>query len=360
MGYERKNIAAMAGYSYGEQPEAETVIKLNTNENPYPPSPAVQQALSGADASALRIYPSATAPELRGAIAALHDLDGDQVVLTHGGDEALRLAMTTFVGKGQGFGMAEPSYSLYPVLAAVADAKIHQIDLDAHWRWPADGADRLNHAGVRLTCVVNPHAPSGTLSSVTALGELASALKGVLLVDEAYADFIDPDQGYDSSALIREHDNVLILRTFSKGYSLAGLRLGYLLGATELISAITEKTRDSYNIDGLSQLLGAASLGDQDYARDTWAKVRQSREALLAGLTQLGFTAPSSHANFLLCQVPLASAEQASSLYEALRQRNIYVRYFDAPRLRDKLRITVGTQEQNQTLIAALQQLLQT
>ncbi|MFK7915181.1 MAG: histidinol-phosphate transaminase [Pseudomonadales bacterium] len=359
MGYERTNIAAMAGYSYGEQPEAESVIKLNTNENPYPPSPAVQQALSSADANALRIYPSATAPELRSAIAALHQLDADQVVLTHGGDEALRLAMTTFVGENQGFGMAEPSYSLYPVLAAVADANIHRVDLDDNWHWPPQGSESLNRAGVKLTCIVNPHAPSGTLATVPELSALATALDGVLLVDEAYADFIDPDQGYDSSKLIKDHDNVLILRTFSKGYSLAGLRLGYLLGARDLISAIAEKTRDSYNIDGLSQLLGAASIGDQAYARQTWDEVRRARVALLAGLTQLGFSAPASHANFLLCEVPDASSAQAQALYQGLRERHIYVRYFDAPRLRNKLRITVGTQEQNQSLIAALQQLLQ-
>lgn len=359
MVYERKNIAAMAGYSYGEQPNDDAVIKLNTNENPYPPSPAVQQALAGADTSALRVYPAATAPELRQAIASLHGVDANQVVVTHGGDEALRLAMTTFVGEGQGFGMADPSYSLYPVLAAVADAVVHRIELTDQWQLPGDFAAQLNAAGVRLTCIVNPHAPSGTLTSAAELAQLAQALDGVLLIDEAYADFVDPAIGYDSTALLQDCDNVLVLRTFSKGYSLAGLRLGYLLGAASLIAPIMDKTRDSYNVDGISQLLGTAAINDQAYARQNWDSVRQARSALLAGLNQLGFSAPVSQTNFLLCEVPEQTTEQAQALYEGLRERAIFVRYFDAPRLRNKLRITVGTPEQNQSLIAALQALLQ-
>ena len=153
---------------------------------------------------------------------------------------------------------------------------------------------------------------------------------------------------------------MLILRTFSKGYSLAGLRLGYLLGAPQQIATITEKTRDSYNIDGLSQLLGEAAIADQAYAQETWNKVRTARAALLAGLSQLGFSAPPSQANFLLCQVPHSTAEQAKYLYESLRERGIFVRYFDTPRLANKLRISVGTQAQNQALVAALQALLPT
>lgn len=359
MAFERDNIAAMAGYSYGEQPTAARTVKLNTNENPYPPSPSVAAALHSTDADILRIYPSATAAPLRQAVADLHRLELAHVVLTHGGDEALRLAMTTFVGEGQGFGMAEPSYSLYPVLAAVQDAVVHRVALDAHWHLPADAAKQLNAAAVRLTCVVNPHAPSGTLASASALRALAQELDGVLLIDEAYADFIDPALGYDTTNLARELDNVLILRTFSKGYSLAGLRLGYLLGAKGLIDPILSKTRDSYNIDAISARLGEAAIKDQAYAHDTWHRVRESRAALAAGLGQLGFTAPASQTNFLLCQVPAGTAEQARSLYQGLRAQDIYVRYFDAPRLDNQLRISVGTPADNQRLVAALQELLE-
>ncbi|MGI9326842.1 MAG: histidinol-phosphate transaminase [Pseudomonadales bacterium] len=358
MTYERDNIAAMAGYSYGEQPEVDGVIKLNTNENPHPPSPAVQQALNATDASALRIYPSATAASLRQAIADHHGVDVAQVVCTHGGDEALRLAITTFVGEGETFGMAEPSYSLYPVLAAVQNAKVQRIELQADWALPADTAQRLNAAAARLTCIVNPHAPSGVLASTESMLALAQALGGVLLIDEAYADFIAPDEGYSSAELVNQLDNLLILRTFSKGYSLAGLRLGYLLGSANLIEPILTKTRDSYNIDAISQLLGEAALGDQAYAQQTWQQVRSDRQALLAGLAQLGFNAPPSHSNFLLVAVPDGRAETAQHLYETLKARNIYVRYFAEPRLADRLRISVGTAEQNQALIAALQDCL--
>ena len=223
--YARDNINAMQGYTSGEQPQGSDTIKLNTNENPYPPSPAVQQALTRISTDALRIYPQPTADALREAIAFHHGVQADNVVITNGGDEALRLALTTFVDPGRGFGMATPSYSLYRVLANIQDANVVGIALDENWRLPANFASELNAAEVQLTCVVNPHAPSGILTSTNELAELAQAIEGVLLIDEAYADFIDPELGYDSTKLLAEHDNILILRTFSKGYSLAGLRL---------------------------------------------------------------------------------------------------------------------------------------
>ncbi len=151
----------------------------------------------------------------------------------------------------------------------------------------------------------------------------------------------------------------MILHTFSKGYSLAGLRLGYLLGSASLIEPILTKTRDSYNIDAISQLLGEAALGDQAYAQQTWQRVRSDRQALLAGLVQLGFSAPPSQSNFLLVGVPDGRTETAQQLYQTLKSRNIYVRYFAEPRLADRLRISVGTAEQNQALIAALQDCLE-
>jgi len=348
MSYERPNIAAMQGYAYGEQPTDTSVIKLNTNESPYPPSPAVAQALSGFDTARLRTYPNATADPLRDQIAQANQLQRQQIVITHGGDEALRLAFTTFVEPGANFGMAEPSYSLYPVLAQIQDAKVVSIDLDEQWQLPTDAAVSWNRQQTQLVCVVNPHAPSGALLSETQIDDLATQLNGVLLLDEAYADFVDPLSNYDSASLVQKHPNLLILRTFSKGYGLAGLRLGYLLGDAGLITPIVEKSRDSYNIDPISQALGEAAFADQAYARQTWAQVREDR--------QLGFNMPPSQANFVLAQVPAGT--DASVLYQQLKAQNILVRYFDAPRLRDKLRITVGTSDQNQQLIDQLSQLV--
>ena len=222
----------------------------------------------------------------------------------------------------------------------------------------ADVADQLNDAGVQLTCVVNPHAPSGTLTRVEQLADLAEALNGVLLIDEAYANFIDPELAYSSENLVTQFDNVLILRTFSKGYSLAGLRLGYLLGSEALIDPIVSKTRDSYNIDHLSQMLGLAAFSDRHYAEQTWQNVRSERTHLQNNLNQLGLESPPSQANFLLVQVPETAAVSAEALYLALKERHILVRYFNTSGLDNRLRISVGTPEQNELLITALTELL--
>ncbi len=352
--YQRPNIAAMQGYTSGEQPQHGNTIKLNTNENPYPASPAVQQALEKIDLERLRTYPQPTADALREAIAAHHGLARENVVVTNGGDEALRLAMTTYVEPGKGFGMATPSYSLYSVLANIHDARIVEVSLEEDWHLPDDFAEKLNHAGVQLTCIVNPHAPSGTMTSSERVARLAGEVEGVLLVDEAYADFIEPEVAYDSASLLDTHKNLLILRTFSKGYSLAGLRLGYLLGDPGLIDPIISKTRDSYNIDHISQVLGLAAFNDRQYAEQTWARVRQDRTRLMHDLSQLGLQAPASQANFLLTEIPEGAAMNASQLYAHLKAQGILVRYFSDDRLHNKLRITVGTPEQNQRLLDAI------
>jgi len=352
--YERDNVRRMRGYTWGEQPGDGDTIKLNTNENPYPPSPQVAEALAAFSHEVLRTYPKPTADPLRDALAALHGLEREHVLVTHGGDEGLRLAMTTFVDPGATFAMAEPSYSLYPVLAAVQDARILELPLGDDWQLPADAAARLNDAGARLTCLVNPHAPSGTLAPAAELAGLAAQLDGVLLVDEAYVDFVEPELGYDLTQAVREQPNLLLLRTFSKGYSLAGLRLGYLLGHPGLIEPMLTKTRDSYNIDAISQALGAAAVADQAYAVDTWREVRSAREALADGLGQLGLTCWPSQSNFLLARIPAGARLDAAALQRHLKSRGILVRYLDAPRLKDCLRISIGTAAQNQRLIDAL------
>ncbi len=359
MSYERDTIRRMQGYTWGEQPEDPETIKLNTNENPYPPSPRVAEALKEFDAAALRRYPQPTADPLRDRLALVHGVSRAHLVITHGGDEALRLAMTTFVDPGATFAMAEPSYSLYPVLARIQDASIFTLPLDQDWRLPADAARQLNQAGARLTCLVNPHAPSGHLTPAAEIAELARALDGVLLVDEAYVDFVDPEQGHDLTALVRELPNLLLLRTFSKGYGLAGLRLGYLIGDPRLIEPVISKTRDSYNVDAVSQALGEAAVRDRAYAEETWQRVRAGRHALAAGLGQLGLSAAPSQTNFLLVRVPEGLRLGARELYEHLKARGILVRYFDQPRLDDCLRISVGTEVQNQKLIGVLGEALQ-
>ena len=358
MNYERDNIRRMRGYVWGEQPADQDTCKLNTNENPYPPSPEVRRALADFDAGALRTYPQPTADALRAALADHHGLGRDNVIVANGGDEGLRMAITTFVEPGAPLGTAQPSYSLYPVLAQIHDAHLAAVELTDAWMPPADFAGRMNSAGVQLTCLPNPHAPSGCLFGAAYIRELARELDGVLLIDEAYADFVDPELGYDSVSLVAGIDNLLILRSFSKGYSLAGLRLGYLLGHPGLIKPMLTKTRDSYNVSEFGQRLGLAAFRDQGHAERTWAAVRDSRQRLAGELAALGLSTPASQANFLLAQVPGDARSTARELYVALKERGILVRYFDSPRLRNKLRITIGTPEQNSRLAAELTALL--
>ncbi len=357
MSFVRPNIEAMSGYVWGEQPQDDRTIKLNTNENPYPPSPALQAALANFSVASLRRYPHPTALPLRQALATTHQLTPEHFVLTNGGDEALRLALTTFVEPGIAFGMADPSYSLYEVLANIHDAPVVKLPLDASWQPEANFAEQMNDAGVQLTCVVNPHAPSGTLLDVTQLSQIADGLNGVLLIDEAYVDFVDPQLQYNATSLLAHHDNVLILRTFSKGYGLAGLRLGYLIGSPELIDPIMWKTRDSYNIDHLSQTLGLAAFEDQSYAASTWQKVIAERTRVATELAKLGVTTPPSQTNFLLADFE-QTAVSAEQTYAELKTNHILVRHFATPRLNSKLRITIGTPQENDQLLTVLRAIL--
>lgn len=371
MTYERTNIRAMQGYTWGEQPQQADVIKLNTNENPYPAPKAVADALAAINVEDLRRYPQPFADGFRDMAAALHGVSRDNILATNGGDELLRLAITTFVGPGETLGMAEPSYSLYPVLAAVQDCRVVRVNLQSDWSLPSDFARQLNDAGARLAFVVNPHAPTGQLLDVDALRRIAAEFKGVLVIDEAYADFVDPARAYNAVPLIEEFDNVLLLRTMSKGYSLAGLRFAYGIGAASLLAPILYKTRDSYNTDFISQRLAQAALESRDAAAVSWQQVRSERERLTGALGALGFDVIPSESNFLLVTAPdgvkaedaaavtAGSAEQlAPVLYQRLKDDGVLIRYFDQPRLRDKLRITVGTPQENDRLLGCLRRYL--
>ena len=349
MSYERGNVARMAGYVYGEQPDGGEIVKLNTNENPYPPSPAVAEALAGFDVASLRRYPPATAVDLRRVLAERLGIDPGNIVATNGGDEGLRLAITTFVDPGATLGLAEPSYSLYPVLAAVQDCTAAKVPLDADWKPPDDLARRLNAAGARLTCLVNPHAPSGVLLDGETIARIATELDGVLLVDEAYVDFADPERKHDLTPLIRRHDNLLLLRTLSKGYSLAGLRVGFLIGDTALVEPIRIKTRDSFNVGTLAQSIAIAALSDPDHAQRSWRAIRSERSRLADALRAEGWFVQESQANFVLARNP-----RAAEIFRSLRERGIFVRYFDQPRLDDCLRITVGRDDENDKLLDAI------
>jgi histidinol-phosphate aminotransferase len=370
MNFERDNIKALHAYTPGEQPQEAGVIKLNTNENPYAPSPKVMQAIAAVLPEQLRKYPPPSAMKFRQTAGKLHGVSPEQIVATNGGDELLRLAFTVFCDpqKGDekrggfsyprtqgGVGVAEPSYSLYPVLADIHDSLIARVPLNEDWSIPADWAQKLNDAGCRLGLIVNPHAPSGHLESLEALEKQARAFKGVLMIDEAYVDFA----GTSALGLLDEKrglKNVLILRTLSKGYSLAGLRFGYGIGHVDLIAALN-KAKDSYNTDMLSQAAAIAALEDQEYAKGTWKKVLAERGRLMAELRNRGWTTLPSASNFILV-TPHAGKTPAKKIYESLKEAGILVRYFDQDRLRDKLRITVGDGAQNDRLLGELDRIV--
>ncbi|WP_437675719.1 histidinol-phosphate transaminase [Sorangium sp. So ce131] len=352
MVYERDNIHRLTPYTPGEQPLVADVVKLNTNENPYPPPRAVLEAIHEVSADQLRRYPPPTAQQFRETAAKLHGLSPEQVIATNGGDELLRMAITVYCEPGgRGLGETYPTYSLYDVLAGIHGTTVSQVPLDEDWSVPEDFAAQLNDRGCRLALLVNPHAPSGRLEPLDKLERVARAFRGVLLIDEAYVDFAESD-AIPLLDPARGLDNVLLLRTLSKGYSLAGLRFGYGLGHPRIIEAL-DKARDSYNTDVLSQAAAVAALRSRDEARESWKKVIAERTRLTAALAARGFTVAPSQSNFVLAAPPKGGLS-AQALYRALHDRNIFVRYWDAPRIHDRLRITVGTPEQNDALLAAI------
>jgi histidinol-phosphate aminotransferase len=317
----------------------------------------VAKALAAIRVESLRRYPPPTAKPLRETLAALHGVESNNLIVTNGGDELLRLLLATFVEPGETIATAAPSYSLYDVLAAAHGCHMRYFPLQDDWSLSPTLADDLNAAGIKLCFIVNPNAPSGVLNSAAAIEAVVSRFKGVLVLDEAYVDFVDPALQYNCVPLIRKYDNLVILRTFSKGYSLAGLRMAYGIGSSAVIDPMQFKTKDSYNTDFIAQALATAAASDQSYAADTWQRVRDERTRLRAELAALGLHSPVSQSNFMLVTVP--APLDAEVIYLGLKDAGILVRYFKLAGLTDRLRITIGTPDENRRLVQALLPLLQ-
>ena len=346
MGYLRKNIEKVKGYEPGFQPKETDVIKLNTNENPYPPSPAVLKVLAELGAEQLRRYPDPVGNEFREAAAEVDGVRPENIMCCNGGDDLLTIAFRAFCDKKRPVAYPVPTYSLYPVLAKLQNCEAIEIPFDPEFNLPA----KLAHTDAALTIVCNPNAPSGSFISVSELASLADELSGVLLVDEAYVDFA----GANCTELVKKFDNVMILRSLSKGYSLAGIRFGYVIAQPDLIKGLM-KVKDSYNVDAIALAVAAAAIKDQKYFSETTEKVKKARGFLTEQLRDLGFEVPQSQANFVLAR---SKNSQAGEIFDKLKELKIYVRYFEMPGLDDKLRITVGTDEQNNKLISALKEIL--
>jgi len=351
MGYFRDNVERMAGYTPGFQPAATDVVKLNTNENPYPPSPEVMQTLAGLAPEQLRRYPDPIGNAFRQAAAELHGLEPGNIMCCNGGDDLLSIAIRACCNHDRPLAYPVPTYSLYPVLSRLEGIEPVEIPFDSECNLPA----RLAKTHAALTIVCNPNAPTATFIGIEELASLADELAGVLLIDEAYVDFAEQN----AVELVKEFDNVVLLRSLSKGYSLAGLRFGYAIASTNLIDGLL-KVKDSYNVDAVSIALATAAIRDQAYFRTNVEKVKADRQTLIEKLRALGLEVANSCTNFVLAHVGArhVSPVPAGQIYEQLAKRNIFVRYFDVPGLDDKLRISVGTKQQNEKLLAALQEIL--
>lgn len=346
MGYFRDNIEKAEGYRPGYQPKAADVVKLNTNENPYPPSPLVLKAISDTGAEQLRRYPNPTADIFRKAAAEIHGVKVENIMACNGGDELLSMAIRALCDEGRPVAYPVPTYSLYPVLANLQNCKAIEVPFDDEFNLPAG----LVKSMAALTIVCNPNAPTGSFISASELATVADEIKGVLLIDEAYVDFAQEN----CIGLIKEFDNVIILRSLSKGYSLAGLRFGYAIANEGLIKGLM-KLKDSYNVDAIAIAAATAAIKDQQYFKSNVEKIKAERQFLTEQLQTLDFKVPKSYANFILAESRKIAAD---ILFEKLEQRDIYVRYWKVPSLEDKLRITVGTREQNEKLISAIKEIL--
>ena len=339
-----KNVQALVAYTPGEQPKDPGIIKLNTNENPYPPSPKVAEALKTFDYARLRLYPDPVFMALRQRIAEIHGCSVHQIFIGNGSDEILALCTRAFVEKNGGsIGYFLPSYSLYPVLAEIRGTETRPVSLNADftWRMP-DGYS------ASLFFMTNPNAPTSMMYDKAVVTAFCKSLDGVVLIDEAYGDFADVN--CMDIALAKGNANTLVMRTFSKSFSLAGQRFGYVIGPEDLIGALY-KIKDSYNMDMLAQVVGLAALNDLPYMRENVRKIRATRDRLMAELRRRGWRVCDSQTNFLFARPPDGDAKRT---FEALKVAKIFVRYFPGPVTGEYLRITIGTEEQTDALLKQL------
>lgn len=354
----RPHVCRLHGYVPGEQPKIKRLIKLNTNENPYPPSTKVLDAVRNAVDGRLRLYPNPTAQLLREKLARLHKCSPENIIAGNGSDELLALATRAFVGSAESKTAAHnsastvqfftPSYSLYPVLAEIHGARINAVSLDPQFGIPPLAVLKKSRAWdfrAALTFVTTPNAPSGRGYSTAELEALCREQRGVIILDEAYVDFA----GENAMQLALKYPHVIVSRTFSKAYSLCFQRIGYFVGHPELIAAL-DKIRDSYNVNGLGQIAAVATLNDLGYYRANFKRIIATRERLSRELTTLGFSVLPSETNFILAKPPRFSAE---AWLEKLRARKILVRWFKYPSVRDFLRITIGTDAEADALLRA-------
>lgn len=337
----RQSVASLDAYVPGEQINEPGVVKLNTNENPYPPSPKVAEALAGVGADRLRKYPDPLCTDLRAALADLHGCAPSQVFVGNGSDEVLALCTRAFVENNGGIGYFDPSYSLYTVLADIRAVAGMPTALADDFAWVEPRVD-----GCSLFFLTCPNAPTGIAYPPESIRTFAAGFPGVVVVDEAYADFATAN--CIGAAL--ESDNMIVARTFSKSYSLAGLRVGYAVGPGPLIRALF-KIKDSYNVDAISQAVALAAVRDPRHMSANAARIIRTREHLSGSLAAMGFDVCPSQANFVWARPFRIGARE---LFETLRKRRILIRYFAGGRTDAFVRITVGTDDEIEQLLRVI------
>ena len=338
----------MAGYVPGEQPQSGEFIKLNTNENPYPPSPAVSAAVDAALRRGLEKYPDPMAGAFRRKAAEVLGVAPDWIMAGNGSDDVLTIVTRTFVGQGQLLRLPMPSYILYKTLAQLQGARAEEVRFRPDWSLSEEFAAAT--PGLRLVFLANPNSPSGTVVSPQEVLRLAERLPCPLLVDEAYADFAETN----CLDLVARNEKIMVSRTLSKSYSLAGLRFGYIVAQPQVIEQLV-KVKDSYNCDALSIAAAAAAMSDRAWLAANRAKILATRGRLLTALRELGFAAVDSQANFVWA---VHADRPARPLYEELKRRGILVRYMDYAGWGDGLRISVGSDRQIEAFLAQLRKLV--
>ena len=343
----RPPIAAMSGYVPGEQLNSPDIVKLNTNENPYPPSPRVFEAVRAAlTGDVLRKYPQPLGDTFRQAAGRVLNVDPDGILIGNGSDDILTILTRAFVPDGGLMASLTPSYILYKSLAEIQGAAFRTVPFAPDWTPPRPWPIRDAH----LTFLANPNSPSGTVLRPEAVAKLAAEVDGPFVLDEAYAEFAE-DNGI---RLIGTIPNFVLTRTFSKYYALAGIRFGMAIADPALVRELV-KVKDSYNCDALSLAAATAAIEDQEYYNELRSKILATRDRLTVALTELGFAVTPSQANFLWCR---RSDRPLKPIYEGLKARNVLVRYMSYPDFDDGLRITVGTPAEVDKLLTELRAVL--
>lgn len=348
--FARESIQRIDGYVPGEQPQQRQYIKLNTNENPFAPARSIGAVLTCFNWDELRLYPEPSSRIVREKLSSIYGFEPNWIFCGNGSDDLLTIGTRTFVETGDEVAYTDPSYSLYPVLADLQGAKRRPIPLDDQYWLPQNAAELAGDA--KIFYLARPNAPTGNSFPMERVEALAANFKGIVWIDEAYADFSD-DNCLD---LVRKYPNVIVSRTMSKSYSLAGIRLGFAFANPDLLKDMV-KLKDSYNINMLTQHLAVAALEQYQQMKDNCRTIKKTREWFRGELNKLGISSLPSQTNFVFAQMP--EGISAKSVFQSLRDQRILVRYFNQPAIANFIRISIGTQENMQAVVDAIKNALQ-